>query len=164
MFNLTTQELDNAFAAITHHGFSTMLPNPPEWAVVTANWSSIRDAIERIDLDVYEPFKPLKVFAPKNRANVRLLHMLHPQDLIIYTALVLIAKPDIEVNRIPIKTKRVFSYRAEMCKHQQLYGSRGSYESYRQQLGARAGKPHVKYVAVADTYSSLHDTRTRVSF
>ncbi len=150
MFNLTTQELDNAFAAITHHGFSTMLPDPPEWAVVTANWSSIRDAIERIDLDVYEPFKPLKVFAPKNRANVRLLHMLHPQDLIIYTALVLIAKPDIEVNRIPTKAKRVFSYRADVSKHQELYSSRGSYESYRQKLGVRAGKSHVRYVAVAD--------------
>ena len=41
VFNLTAQELDNAFAAITHHGFSTMLPEPPEWSVVAANWSSI---------------------------------------------------------------------------------------------------------------------------
>lgn len=150
MFNLTTQELDNACAAIIHHGFSTMLPEPPEWSVVVTNWNSIRDSIERIDLDVYEPFKPLKVFAPKNRANVRLLYMLHPQDLIIYTALVLIAKPDIEANRIPTKTKRVFSYRADVSKSQELYDSRGSYEAYRQQLVAKAAKPHVRYVAVAD--------------
>lgn len=150
MFHLTSQELDNAFFAITHHGFSTMLPDPPEWSVVTANWSSIRDAIEGLDLDGYEPYKPLKVFAPKNRANVRLLHMLHPQDLIIYTALVLIAKPDIEVNRIPIKEKRVFSYRGDVSKIQELYGSRGSYESYRQQLRTMASKPRVRYVAVAD--------------
>ena len=68
-----------------------MLPPPPEWAVVTANWNLICDSIERIDLDVYDPLKPLLVFAPKNRASIRVLHMLHPQDLIIYTALVLIA-------------------------------------------------------------------------
>lgn len=150
MFNLTAQELDNAFAAIVHHGYSTMLPPPPEWAVVTANWNSIRDSIERIDLDVYDPLKPLKVFAPKSRANVRVLHMLHPQDLIIYTALVLIAKPDIESNRVPIKLKRVFSYRADSANPQELYDSRGSYEAYRLQLGQRASRPQVRYVAVAD--------------
>jgi hypothetical protein len=162
MFNLTTQELDAAVAAISHHGYSTMLPSPPEWAILTSNWASIRDSIERIDLDVYEPFKPLKIFAPKNRANIRLLHLLHPQDLIIYTALVLIAKADIEAGRIPLTAKRVFSYRADVRKPNELYDSRGTYESYQQQLKVRAAKPKVRYAAVADIadfYSRIYQHR-----
>lgn len=150
MFYLRSDELDNALAAISHHGYSTMLPEPPEWQVVTANWPVIRDVLEKIDLDTYEPFKALSVFAPKSRANVRITHILHPQDLIIYTALVLIAKNDIERSRVPVRSKRVFSFRADPSNPHELYGSKGSYEAYRQQLGKKAGLARAKFVAVAD--------------
>ncbi len=150
MFRLTATELDNAFAAISHHGYSTMLPEPPEWNVVCANWPLIRDFLEKLDLDTYDPFKAMKVFAPKSRANVRVIHMLHPQDLLIYTALVLVAKNDIETSRVPVRAKRVFSYRTDTNKSQVLYGSRGSHEGYRKQLEAKANKVSVKFVAIAD--------------
>lgn len=150
MFTLTAIELDNALAAIGHHGYSTMLPDPPEWDVVTANCPVVRDILEKIDLDTYEPFKPMRVFAPKSRANIRVMHMLHPQDILIYTALVLIAKNDIEANRVPLKAKRVFSYRADIAKPQVLYGSKGSHEAYREQLGAKSENETVKFVAIAD--------------
>jgi hypothetical protein len=150
MFNLTAQELDNAFAAISHHGYSTMLPEPSEWHVVSDNWPSIRTAVESLDLDTYNPFKPLRVFAPKSRANVRVTHILHPQDLIIYTALVLIAKNDIERRRVTLRARRVFSYRADPSNPEVLYGSKGSYAAYRNQLAKKAARAHVKYVAVAD--------------
>lgn len=150
MFTLTSFELDNALAAISHHGYSTMLPDPPEWDVVTTNWPAIRDILEKIDLDTYEPFKPLRVFAPKSRANIRVMHMLHPQDLLIYTALVLIAKNDIEANRVPLKAQRVFSYRTDSSRPQVLYGAKGSYEAYRKQLDTKAENEKVKFVAIAD--------------
>ena len=150
MFFLTTEELDSAFAAITHHGYSAMLPAAPEWSVITSNWVAVRDSINSIDLDTYEPYKPTSVFAPKNRASVRILHLLHPQDLIIYTALVLIAKNDIEANRIPTKARRVFSYRANVGNDKVLYNAKGSYEAYRSELKQRAARAAVRYVAVAD--------------
>lgn len=127
-----------------------MLPDPPEWEVVTSNWPVIRSIIEKIDLDTYEPFKLMRVFAPKSRANIRVMHMLHPQDLIIYTALVLIVKNDIEVNRVPVKTKRVYSYRTDVSKPQVLYGAKGSYDAYRKQLVAKAGNDKVRFIAIAD--------------
>jgi hypothetical protein len=58
MFSLTAQELDNAFAAIQHHGYSAMLPAPPEWGEVVASWATIRDAIAQIDLDTYRRISP----------------------------------------------------------------------------------------------------------
>ncbi|CAG0958387.1 hypothetical protein ANAEL_00476 [Anaerolineales bacterium] len=150
MFTLTSNELDNALAAINHHGYSTMLPYPPEWEVVVSNWPAIRAIIEKIDLDTYEPFKLMRVFAPKSRANIRVMHMLHPQDLLIYTALVLIVKNDIEANRVPVKSKRVYSYRTDILKPQVLYGAKGSYEAYRNQLNAKAENDRVKFIAIAD--------------
>lgn len=150
MFNLTAAELDNAFRAISHHGYSTMLPEPPEWKVIAENWQTVRDALEKLDLDTYEPMKVMKVFAPKNRANVRITHMLHPQDLIIYTALVLIAKNDIEAARVPVKSKRVFSYRCIPNADDRLYDSRGSHEAYKDQLDRKSNKAQVRFVAIAD--------------
>ncbi|HOW74734.1 MAG TPA: RNA-directed DNA polymerase [Candidatus Competibacteraceae bacterium] len=150
MFNLTKAELDDAFHAIRHHGYSAMLPEPPEWAAIVANWVTIRDALEKIDLDTYEPYKLMRVYAPKNRANIRVVHLLHPQDLLIYTALVLIAKNDIELNRVALKAKRVFSYRTDISKQNILYEARNSYAKYRQQLRAKCTVASVKYVAVAD--------------
>ena len=150
MFSLTTPELDNALAAIQHHGYSAMLPTPPEWDTVVANWPAIRDSIRQIDLDNYVPYKPLTVFSPKNRANVRVLHMLHPQDLLIYTALTLVAKNDIEKNRLPTKSKNVFSYRASLSSDGEIYSIKGAYDAYQKRLEDLANRPSFKYVAIAD--------------
>lgn len=123
---------------------------PPEWEIVNSNWPTIRAALEKIDLDTYEPFKLTKVFAPKNRANIRVVHLLHPQDLIIYTALVMIAKDDIEKSRISKKAKKVFSYRVDINNKAILYEVRNSHEGYRRQLELKADALSIKYVAMAD--------------
>lgn len=148
-FSLTQKELDDALAAIEHHGYSTMLPQPPEWLVVKANWDTVREAISRLDLDTYQPYSPLQVFSPKNRANVRILHLLHPQDLIIYTALTLIAKTDIESQRVSTRSKKVFSYRAS-TQSGEIYNVKGAYDSHRKRLAELAVKETHRYVAIAD--------------
>ncbi|MGC4049129.1 MAG: RNA-directed DNA polymerase [Paludibaculum sp.] len=150
MFFLTSNELDNALEAINYHGFSTMIPPPPEWGVVNDNWLAIKGAIEKIDLDTYDPILPLKIFGPKSRANIRIMHMLHPQDLLIYTALVLIAKDDIERNRIPTGAKRVFSYRVDAGCPKKIYGTKSSHEKYREQLDIKSQARAVKFVGIAD--------------
>ena len=149
-FKLSEQELDNALSAINHHGYSAMLPEPVEWAEVQNNWKDIRDNIKEIDLDNYEPYKPMKIFAPKSRANIRVVHLLHPQDLIIYTALTLIVKDDVEQERLSKRTQRVFSFRVDTNKADRLYDSRGGYSLFTDQLNKKAKKAKVKYVAVAD--------------
>lgn len=150
MFNLTAIELDNALNAINHHGYSAMLPEPAEWESVKNNWTTVRDALEKIDLDTYEPYKLTRVYAPKNRANIRVVHLLHPQDLIIYTALVLIAKNDIEEHRIAIKSHRVFSYRVDTSTQENLYDVKDSYTKYRNQLRTKSEALPTKYAATAD--------------
>lgn len=150
MFNLTEKELDNAFSAINYHGYSAMIPEPVEWAVVKSNWVEVRTFIKSLDLDTYEPKKLMKIFAPKNRSNIRVVHLLHPQDLIIFTALVLIIKNDIEKNRISRKSKRVFSYRIDPKIDDRLYDSRGAYQNYLEQLDTKSNRDVIKFVAIAD--------------
>ena len=76
VFKLTIDEIDFAIEAINHHGYSAMLPQPVEWADVISNRIEIRDYIKELDLDTYDPFRPMRIFAPKNRANIRIVHLL----------------------------------------------------------------------------------------
>ena len=57
MFNLSEIELENAYSAINHHGYSTMLPEPMEWVSIKNRWVDVRDYIKSIDLDTYTPFE-----------------------------------------------------------------------------------------------------------
>lgn len=149
-FRLATTELQDAYEAIGHHGYSAMIPPPREWAVVEANWSSIREHLAGIDLDTYKPHKPLRVVAPKSRANIRIVHLLHPDDLILYTALVLLIKDDLERARISRRARRVFSYRVKARQPNRLYDARGAYAAYLKELSRKAAKAEVKFVATAD--------------
>lgn len=150
MFILTEEELNNAFHAIEHHGYSTMLPEPLEWLAVRNNWDEVRVALTKIDLDNYVPYEPMRVFAPKNRANIRITHLLHPQDILIYTALTLIVKNDIEGARVTKKSRRVFSYRVDLKNSSVLYVTKGAHEDYLGQLKSKSEKDSVKFIGIAD--------------
>lgn len=150
MFKLSEQELDNTFEAINHHGYSAMLPEPVEWTKIQNRWQEVRNYVKELDLDTYEPYKPMKVFAPKSRANIRVVHLLHPQDLVIYTALVLIVKDDIETQRLSKKSKRVFSHRVDLSRSDRLYEGRGAYDAYIEQLQKKSNKHNIKFVGTAD--------------
>ena len=150
MFKLTENELQCAYDAIIFHGYSAMLPPVHEWKSVKQNWQLIRQELANLDLDVFVPSKPLRIFAPKSRANIRIVHLLHPVDLIIYTALVLIIKDDIEAARMSRQARRVYSYRTDSRNPNHLYESRGAYDKYIVQLKRKAKKPGSKFVAIAD--------------
>ncbi|HVJ33779.1 MAG TPA: RNA-directed DNA polymerase [Terriglobia bacterium] len=147
---MSEQEVQWGFEAIEHHGYSTLLPAMPEWLVVRANWSQLRPEIAAIDLDLYHPFQPLRVYAPKNRATVRVVSLLHPIDLIIYTALTLIVIADIEANRVPLRRRIVFSYRAESRAPNRLYGTANNFSMFRERLDERSSREAIRYVAIAD--------------
>ena len=70
-FNLTEQELQNAFEALEHHGYSGLVPAPPEWQTVRDHWDEIKTRMAGFDLDEYRPNTPMVMFAPKSRATVR---------------------------------------------------------------------------------------------
>ena len=150
MFKLTEDELQHAYDAITHHGYSSMLPAAYEWKSVKEKWPEIRQYLSEIDLDTYKPHNPLRIFAPKSRANIRVVHLLHPEDLILYTALVLIIKVDIEAARVSRRARRVFSYRVDVARPDRLYKSQGAYDSYLAELSKKATKSGTSFVAIAD--------------
>lgn len=150
LFKLTDNELQNGFDAIEHHGYSALLPTPPEWGLLRGHWGSIRPEIAAIDLDTYSPTAPLRVYAPKNRATVRVVSLLHPIDLIIYTSLTLIVIRDLEANRIPTRKRTVFSYRADLSHANRLYRTDTSFSMFQDALKERSGRARVGYVGIAD--------------
>ena len=150
MFKLTDTELQNAYDAVSHHGYSALWPPPQEWRTVSDYWSQIKDYLSALDLDTYNPNVPLRVFAPKSRANIRVAHLLHPEDLILYTALVLIVKDDLEVARISRRARRVFSYRAFPPAQNRLYTMQRAYKNYLAELKKKSRKTSTKFVSTAD--------------
>lgn len=162
MFRLTEKELQNGFEAIEHHGYSALLPPLPEWRDLAANWHSIRGELATIDLDAYHPVAPQRVYAPKNRATVRVASLLHPVDLIIFTSLVLIVADDLEIARIRRQARKVFSYRREQNSANRLYEANGSYGDFQRRLDERSARQLVSYVAIgdiADFYPRIYQHR-----
>jgi hypothetical protein len=148
-FNLTEQELQNAFEALEHHGYSALVPYPPEWETVRDNWEEIKARIARFDLEVYQPSTPMVMFAPKSRATVRPVCLLHPIDIVIYSALTLIVKDDLEAERIPLQRRRVFSFRASAAPNR-FYAPKPSFRDFLEASRAKADRAGTKIVAVAD--------------
>jgi hypothetical protein len=148
-FHLTEDELQNAFEALEHHGYSGLVPFPPEWQTVKENWAEIKQQIATFDLDDYVPTSPMLLFAPKTRATVRPVYLLHPIDLIIYSALTLIIKDDLESERIPVRSRRVFSYRAS-GEPNRFYGPKPSFTDFRKESRRKAERANTNFVAVAD--------------
>jgi hypothetical protein len=141
--------LQNAFEAIEHHGYSGLVPHPPEWQTIRDNWHDIRPQIAAFDLDEYRPHSPMVMFAPKSRATVRPVCLLHPVDLLIYSALTLIVKDDLEVQRIALQKKRVFSYRAN-AEPNRFYAPEPTFNDFREASRTKAARTTTNIVAMAD--------------
>ena len=87
--NLSEDSLDNALSALEHHGYGDFLPEPPEFQLLKDNWGAIKPELAAIDLDTYGGHESIGAFAPKSRLNVRRVALLHPYDLVFFTAVVL---------------------------------------------------------------------------
>ena len=150
MFNLTPDEVQNARTALRHHGVSGFFPTPPEWDLVLGDWQNVNAIICSLDLDTYIPYQNAQTYAPKKSHAIRPVSSLHVQDLIIYTALVLILRDRVEDARLDPQLRKSFSYRATKAAVGRLYQSVGAYEAYREQTKARLALAKTKFIATAD--------------
>ena len=164
MFKLTASELDCAKEAIDHHGYSTLLPRPPEWDDVDRHWDAVRRHLGSLDLTDYTPRQPLPIMVAKDERSVRYVHLLHPEDMLLYTSLTLIVKDDIESVRLPHTEHRVYSYRASR-KSTRLYRSvRDTHQKYMKRIRRKVEKRSTRTVAVtdiADFYASVSQTHLK---
>lgn len=164
MLKLTRAELNRAKLAIEHHGYSTLLPDPVEWKNLDSHWPDIREELCSIDLEHYEPKHPLVITAAKNEKSRRILHLLHPEDMLLYTSMVLAIKDDIEAARLPRTDRRVYSYRASRSGDRIYNTTKHVYKSYIDRLKHKAQKTKTEYVGVTDIanfYSSISQKKLK---
>jgi hypothetical protein len=153
--------LQNAFAAVEHHGFGDFFPEPPEWRIAREHWASIKPILADLDLDTFAGYDRIPAFAPKSRLNVRRVALLHPYDLLLYTALVLGLRDAVSRSRLAADQQRVFSYRAEGCTDDQLYSSMPGFSDFRKAISDRfkSGGGYVGITDVADFYPRIYQHR-----
>ena len=162
MFRLAAEELDCAKDAIECHGYSTMLPDPIEWQDLTDRWETIRDELRHINLEHYRPRPPILVTAAKDDKSTRVLHLLHPHDMLLYTSLTLLLKDDIEASRIPTVDKRVYSYRASPHDNRLYQTTKDLHFNYIQQLKYKVRRKKNTFVGVTDIanfYTSIPQSK-----
>ena len=150
-FRLTESELQLAFDAIEHHGYGIYWPVPKEWRVVGDHWQEFRGYLAKLDLDVYQAKPVLRPYAPKSRINVRPVDLLHPFDLVIYTALTLLIRDDVEAARVSPRKGRVYSYRSSGCPPGRLFmATAPAYTKLKEKLRSKASRTASRVVAVTD--------------
>ncbi|MBB5062785.1 TIR domain-containing protein [Granulicella mallensis] len=162
-FCLSEETLDSAFNAILHHGYGDFFPDPPEWAVVESDWTELRTLLTKVDLYHYQPFRPTRAFAPKSKIFLRPVTLLHPVDLILYTALVARLVSAINDRRISESEARVFSFRFS-GEDNELYGDDSSHAEFAEAKDSRARSFPTGYmgsVDIADFYSQLRHRPVR---
>ena len=148
--NLSENSLDNALSALEHHGYGDFLPKPPEFQLLKDNWSTVRPELAAIDLDTYGGHESIGAFAPKSRLNVRHVTLLHPYDLVLFTAVVLELRDAVSLSRLSADQGRVFSYRADDALDDVLYNTSPGYSDFRQTVMDRAAFQATCYVGVTD--------------
>lgn len=162
MFKLNKEDLDWAKGAVDHHGYSTMLPDLAEWKDIIDNWTDVREELCNIDLDDYRPMAPLIVMAAKNERSIRRLHLLHPQDMLLYTSLTLRLKSCVEACRVPMAEGRVHSYRASTQSDRIYDTTKDVHGNYMARLSQKVQRKDVEFVGVtdiADFYSSISHSK-----
>ena len=162
MLRLSSDQLDHALNAILIHGYGDFFPEPPELSLLVDNWEKLRDELAKLDLDLYEGHDVIFSFAPKSRLNVRRVALLHPFDLIVYTALVLALRDGISASRSPVRDGRVFSYHSETAGDGILYNDKPGYREFRDAISRRVKKNKDCYLGItdiADFYPRIYQHR-----
>lgn len=162
MLSLSEVELDRALAAIRGHGYGDFFPEPPELSLLATNWAEIRAELVRVDLDLYEGYDVTFSFAPKSRLNLRRVALLHPYDLVFYTALVLAMRNGINAARLQLHEGRVFSYRADSAPPYMLYVDPPGYRDFTEVVKGRVNGAPDSYVGItdiADFYPRIYQHR-----
>jgi hypothetical protein len=161
MLKLSKTLLHRGFSAVVHHGYGSFFPEPPELAIVKANWTQLKSELADVDLDTYEGYSPIWAFAPKSRLNVRRVCLLHPVDFILYTSLVLGLREGISKVRLP--SNRVFSYRTENTPPNRLYSETFSWKDFRQTAISKVknsfASGFIGITDIADFYPRIYQHR-----
>ena len=148
IMKLPADLLDLSLGAVLNHGYGSFFPQPPELEVLTENWDQTRTELADIDLEKYDGYSPIRSFAPKPRLNVRRTSLLHPIDLIFYTALVLKMRDQITAHRLPGDI--VFSYRGEGAPADRLYNVTPSWKDFRSAVQKRVEDKPDSFVGITD--------------
>jgi hypothetical protein len=136
--HLTGQQLDRALGALQFHGYTDFFPPPPELDIIEKNWTEYKDFVCDLDLSKYTPTRGADLAAPKSAKYLRWATLLNPQDLLIYTAVVLAIRSDIGRGRIPLRENRLFSFRCESAPEHALYSRHPSHEEFQSEIVRRA--------------------------
>ena len=160
-YYLSTSSLDRAIKHLCRYGDTDIFPHLHELAFFSAKKIEIIKALNKLDLDTYNPSSAIEVLAPKNRYSYRIVHQLIALDTVFLLAAVIEIGSKIEDQRIPADSIQSFSYRFSNEGDDSMFLKERTYKDwlYAQYNCVQKNK-HIKAVIETD----ISDFYTRINF
>lgn len=162
MATVKENHLEWALKHLLRYYQSDFYPKIFEFQAISHNWEQVKDHILGLDLDSYAPKSPLIHLAPKPNGNYRIVHLLHPIDCLIYTALIREVCEVIEDYRIPQSESIACSYRIKPDLEGSFFSDDtgwGTYVSRSEELASRYERGSVLIADITDFYNQIYTHR-----
>jgi hypothetical protein len=155
---LQQKSLDWALLSVQRDGDTDVLPVPPEYDCIAANWGDVREHLLKIDITNYVANAPLRSLTPKRRYGYRVSTQLDPLDHLFYTALIYEVASDLERVRVPTSRKLVHSYRWRPSTKGRFFDSKFDWHTFIDEslAAADATTKLVVTTDISDFYQRLY--------
>lgn len=150
MTKLSKASYNYALKHLLLEGDTDLFPPAFELKALKFNWEIVIDQLNKLDLANYKWNSGRRFVVPTQQLAFRTATQLEPLDSLILTAIIKTFGSKIEAARIPVKEKRVFSYRFDPQPDGRLFGQGSKWHEFWQTSLERVIDKGYKWIAIAD--------------
>ena len=152
---LKSDSIKWAIEFIHRHSDGDIFPHIPEISAISNQPDGLIKEMSNRQLDAFSPQPFRRFLVPKDDLSYRQATQLHPQDSILFTAIVYEYGQGIEARRLP--KDQVFSYRFEPSADKGLYGNERLWNEFWSTAAKKSENySHVLYCDIADFYNQIY--------
>lgn len=150
MAKLSKASYNYALKHLILEGDTDLFPPAFELKALKFNWDIVLDQLYKLDITNYQWSSGRRFVVPTHQLAFRTATQLEPFDSLILTGIIKTFGNRIEEARIPIKEKRVFSYRFDPQPDGRLYGTGSKWHEFWQTSLDKVMSNDYEWIAIAD--------------
>ena len=140
---------------LANHSDGDIFPRIPEIAAVDSHAQQLAATLSQKGLNNLGPLPCRRFLIPKDDLSYRQATQLHPQDSILFTAIIYQFGQGIEARRLP--TDKVFSYRFDPSTNHGLYRADRLWNEFWETAYVMSEQyPYILYCDIADFYNQIY--------
>lgn len=134
-----------------------LFPLPREFELIFSKIDEFVNIVKNIDLGSFNWSSSRRFIVPKAELSYRVVTQLSPIDSVFLAALIYEIGSQIEAKRVPLASKKVFTYRFEPTSEGYLYRKESAWTEYwTESLSKINNYQFVTYLDIADFYNQIY--------